>query len=168
MEHLNNLINEFLVKNFNYILRWEERVLSSYGEGILSVNEFHVIEAVIVEQHKQNNTMSEISKTLGVTVGSLTTSVKTLVAKGFITRQKGDTDKRTVWIMPTPLAIDANDYHEVFHHKMVGGVMDVLDNNELLTLTKALWSLADWFAMVEKENEYISIPTTQETKQKTK
>ena len=158
MENLNSLINHFLVKNFNYILRWEERVLSSYNRGILSVNEFHVIEAVIDAQQKQNNTMSEISKKLGVTVGSLTTSVKTLVAKGFITRHKGDTDKRTVWILPTPMAIDANDFHEIFHEKMVGGVMDVLDHQELLTLTKALGSLGDWFATLEQEDQYIVIP----------
>lgn len=157
MEHTAQLLNSFLVSNFNRILRWEERVLSSAFEGILTVSEYHVIEAVIQAAALQENTMGEVAARLGVTVGTLTTAVKTLERKGFLMRQRGQADKRVVWLASTPIAQEANRFHEQFHHRMVGGIMDVLDRQQLASLTAALAVLDDWFAALEAESNYIAI-----------
>ncbi|MEG0540818.1 MAG: MarR family transcriptional regulator [Angelakisella sp.] len=157
MEDIGSLLNGFLVNNFNNILRWEERVLSGAFEGRLSVSEYHVIEAVILAAETGENTMGEVARRLGITVGTLTTAVKTLSRKGFILREKGSCDRRTVWLFPTPEAEAANRFHSDFHKRMVGGIMDCLDHNQLLTLATALGVLGDWFNSVESEQNYIEV-----------
>ena len=157
MEETAQLINQFLVSNFNHILRWEERVLTGAFEGVLSVSEYHVIEAVVQATPGQQNTMGEVAGRLGVTVGTLTTAVKTLERKGFLMRQRGQEDKRVVWLAATPVAQEANRFHEQFHQRMVGGIMDVLDRQQLAALTAALAVLNDWFSALEAERNYIAI-----------
>lgn len=157
MENNAALINRFLVYNFNNLLRWEQKVLSGAMNGRLSVSEYHVIEAVIAREEFGENTMGEIAARLGVTVGTLTTAVKTLEKKGFLLRQKGDVDKRTVRLSPTALAVEANTVHKEFHRRMVGGIMDCLDHQQLTALTSALEVLGDWFASAEAETGYILV-----------
>lgn len=161
MENIAELINRFLVTNFNYILRWEERVLSSGMEGQLSVSEYHVIEAIAETETLGNSTMSEVAQRLGITVGTLTTAVKTLEKKGFVLRQKGDADRRTVWLMLSPTGKQADALHTGFHRRMVGGIMDCLDSQQLLSLVSALEVLGDWFASAEAEADYIDIEETE-------
>lgn len=153
-------LNQFLVRNFNNILRLEERVLSGAMEGKLTVNEYHVLEAVAETTTTGDNTMSEVAARLGVTVGSLTTAVKTLSAKGFLLRQKGDLDKRTVWLLPTPAGDEANAIHREFHRQMVSGIIDCLDHRQLEALTAALSVLGDWFTAIRAEQDYITISGT--------
>lgn len=158
MADMANQINSFLVSNFNNILRWEHRVLSGAFEGRLSVSEFHVIEAVVTSMETSENTMGEVARRLGVTVGTLTTAVKTLTQKGFLTREKGSADRRTVWLFPTAAALEANNFHSDFHKRMVSGIMDCLDHNQLLTLASALSVLNGWFSSLEAEENYVEIP----------
>ncbi len=47
MQAISRNLNQFLIENFNTLLRQEEKALSLYGEGILSIYEFHVIECRI-------------------------------------------------------------------------------------------------------------------------
>ncbi|MEG2074408.1 MAG: MarR family winged helix-turn-helix transcriptional regulator [Angelakisella sp.] len=151
-------LNHFLVNNFNNLLRWEERVLDTASAGKLSVSEFHVIEAVIAAMSSGENTMSEVARRLGVTVGTLTTSVKTLSRKGFILREKGADDRRTVRLFPTHAATEANSIHDNFHKQMVSGVMESLDQNQLIALATALGVLGDWFNSLESGDHYVEIP----------
>lgn len=158
MDSSGSLLNHFLVTNFNSILRWEERVLSGAFNGALSVTEFHVIEAVVLSMETGENIMGEVARRLGVTVGTLTTSVKTLARKGFLLREKGANDRRTVWLLPTPTALEANRFHSDFHSRMVGCIVDCLDHNQLDALASALSVLGDWFRSMELEQNYLDIP----------
>lgn len=155
MNNHTELINRFLVENFNNILHWEEKALTGYSGGKLSVNEFHIIEAVYLSQAQ--NTMGEVSRRLGVTMGTLTTSVKTLERKGYLLRERGEEDRRVVWITPTPAAAEANRFHTAFHRQMVGTIMDCLDHNHLAALTEALSVLANYFAQLDHEESYIQL-----------
>lgn len=138
MDDISQAIHRFLVQDFNQVLRWEEKVLSSYQQGKLSVNEFHIIEAVFLAMDAGLNNMGEISRRLGVTMGTLTTAVKTLETKGFLIRRKRQEDRRMVWLYPTHVAEEANRYHQMFHERLVSGVMDCLDHQQLLALVSAL------------------------------
>lgn len=141
-------INAFLVDAFNTILRVEERALdSNRAHSNLSVREYHVIEAVIA--CGENATMSAISKRLSITVGSLTTAVKTLEKKGYLAREKRDGDKRMVYVIPTELGLQANDYHAGFHRLMVDAVMEKMPEAELDTLVSALGMVAGFFGSSE-------------------
>lgn len=159
MDNPGSLLNHFLVTNFNNILRWEERTLSSAFGGALSVTEFHVIEAVVLSMETGENIMGEVARRLGVTVGTLTTSVKTLARKGFLVREKGASDRRNVWLLPTPAAVEANHFHNTFHQRMVSGIVDCLDHNQLEALASALSVLGDWFRSMELEHSYLEVPT---------
>ena len=159
MEEIRQGIHRFLVQDFNQVLRWEEKVLASYDQGKLSVNEFHIIEAVFLAQEAGINNMGEISRRLGVTMGTLTTAVKTLENKGFLTRRKREEDRRMVWIYPTEAALEANRFHQLFHDRLVSGVMDCLDRQQLLALVSALEVLAQWFSSLEEEERYIPVET---------
>lgn len=143
---LQEAINRFLIEDFNYILLAEEHALSSYAGGLLSVNEFHIIETVLLAARENRNTMGEISRKLGVTMGTLTIAVKTLEKKGFLRRRRSTEDRRIVRLEPTPAGAQANAYHQAFHRDMVETVAKTLSPEQLLILTEALEILAGYFA----------------------
>lgn len=157
MEQYGDQLNRFFVSSFNNILRLEERALATGAGGRLSVNEYHVIETVIAAAATGDNSMSEVAAMLGVTVGTLTTAVKTLAAKGFLERRRGEQDKRTVWLSATALAVEANDFHAEFHRRMVSGIIDCLEERQLLALASALEVLGGWFADIVAEPQYILV-----------
>lgn len=141
------IINEFLVDIFNIILRQEEKAITTEN---LSVNELHVIEAIDKFERKGTNTMGNLAKHLSITMGSLTTSVSTLVKKGYVTRQKDEKDKRIVKVFLTEEAKKANEHHKRFHASMVKAVIKRLDNEELPAFTKSLVTLREYFKRTEK------------------
>ncbi|MFR8003296.1 MAG: MarR family winged helix-turn-helix transcriptional regulator [Hydrogeniiclostridium sp.] len=139
-------MNRFLIEDFNYILRAEEKALSAYGEAGLSVNEFHIIESVIRAEKEEQNTMGEISRRLGVTMGTLTTAVKTLEKKGCLLRRRSAEDKRVVRLEATDKGKEADRYHQRFHAAMVEAVASCLSEEQMVTLTGALSLLAGYFS----------------------
>ncbi len=139
------MINAFLVEVFNQILRYEEKALRRYEGGKLSVKEFHVIEAVFTGTTTGENTMGEIARRLGVTMGTLTTAANTLEKKGFLTRIKCSRDKRSVRLFPTAMAERANAAHMAFHTRMVEAVTSQLDDEQLSALIAVLGILREHF-----------------------
>ena len=61
-------LNSVLVDLFNDILNIEERALITEEFKDISVTDMHIIEAIGIEEPR---TMSTISKSLGVTMGTL-------------------------------------------------------------------------------------------------
>lgn len=157
---LREQLNQFLVERFNNILRLEEQVLTASNDGKLSVSEYHVLEAVVGASQLGQNTMREVAERLAVTAGTLTTAVKVLETKGYLLRQRGERDKRVVWIIPTAQALEANALHAEFHKQMVNGVIDCMDSHQLLALVEALAVLGDWFDRIKAEPGYISVEQT--------
>ena len=137
-------MNQFLVRAFNTILIQEEKALSSSVEfGVLSVREFHVIEAAAAQESE--NTMGAIAKRLGITTGSLTVAVKTLEKKGYLLREKSQEDKRVVLVALTAQGLRANAYHCEFHNRMVEHVSSNLKEQELNSLVDTLASVTAFF-----------------------
>ncbi len=101
----------------------------------------HIIEAVGLGGNK----MSDIAAKLNITVGSLTTSMNSLVKKGYATRERSEQDRRVVFIHLTLKGRKAYHHHAEFHRKMTDAVLDVLDEKEALVLAKALDSLTLFF-----------------------
>ncbi|MCK7486164.1 MAG: MarR family transcriptional regulator [Bacillus subtilis] len=110
MSEAKKLINELLVEIFNRILAIEEEALRNAGVS-LSMTEIHVLEAV---GNVPEPSMTMIAAKLGITVGSLTTSVATLANKGFVVRKRPDDDRRKVLVeLDAGRPEDAGDPHEV-------------------------------------------------------
>lgn len=95
----------------------------------------HIIEAVGLGE---GNNMSAIARKLNITVGSLTTSMNSLVNKKYAIRHRSEEDRRVVYIRLTPKGEAAYRHHEEFHKKMVESVIASLDEDEIPVLTKAL------------------------------
>ena len=124
-------INDILVHLFNEIWELEEK-------------------AIITEEYKaiglgEGNNMSTIAKKLNITVGSLTTSMNSLVKKKYTERIRSEEDRRVVYIRLTEKGIKAYHHHEEFHKKMTDAVVEALDQEEEPVLVKTLNSLAEFF-----------------------
>ena len=71
-------INDILVNLFNEILKLEEEAIITEEFKDITNNDMHIIEAIGLSG---GNTMSAVAKKLGITAGSLTTSINSLVVK---------------------------------------------------------------------------------------
>lgn len=143
MDQNENMIDKVLVHLFNDLLRIEERTLQKHV-GSLSMREVHIIEAVCAAQ-TEDNTMTVLAATLRVTVGSLTVAIKTLERKGYVIRQRSDTDKRRVHVLPLPPALEVEKHHREFHRRMVDAVTTAVPPEQLDVLLQSLHAIYDYF-----------------------
>ena len=68
-----------------------------------------------------------------------------LVKKGYAVRERSEQDRRVVFIHLTLKGRKAFHHHAEFHRRMTDAVLDVLDENEVLVLAKALNRLTLFF-----------------------
>lgn len=135
-------INKILVHLFNDIWELEEKAVITEEFKDLTNNDMHIIEAIGLGT---GNNMSTIAKKLGITVGSLTTSMNSLVNKKYAVRHRSEEDRRIVNIQLTEKGENAYHHHANFHKKMVEAVVETLDEEEIPVLTKALDNLYQFF-----------------------
>ena len=136
------VINDVLVHLFNEVWQLEKSALTAGEFKDLTYNDMHIIEAVGLGD---GNNMSTIAKKLGITVGSLTTSMNSLVNKKYAIRHRSEEDRRIVNIQLTEKGEKAYHHHANFHKKMVEAVVETLDEEEIPVLTKALDNLYQFF-----------------------
>ena len=132
-------LNSVLVDLFNDILNIEERALITEEFKDISVTDMHIIEAVGIEEPRT------ISKSLGVTMGTLTVGINGLVKKGYVTRKRGEKDRRIVYASLTDKGIAAYRHHENFHKDMIENITKDLTKEEAEVLTKTFIRLEDFF-----------------------
>ena len=135
-------INDILVHLFNEIWELEEKAIITEEYKDITNNDMHIIEAIGLGE---GNNMSTIAKKLNITVGSLTTSMNSLVKKKYTERIRSEEDRRVVYIRLTEKGIKAYHHHEEFHKKMTDAVVKALDQEEEPVLVKTLNSLAEFF-----------------------
>lgn len=135
-------INDILVHLFNEIWELEEKAIITEEYKDITNNDMHIIEAIGLGE---GNNMSTIAKKLNITVGSLTTSMNSLVKKKYTERIRSEEDRRVVYIRLTEKGIKAYHHHEEFHKKMTDAVVEALDREEVPVLVKTLNSLAEFF-----------------------
>ena len=141
MEHY-EMLNDILVNLFNEILKLEEEAIITDEFKDITNNDMHIIEAVGLSGE---NTMSVVAKKLGITAGSLTTSVNSLVNKKYVTRQRSEEDRRVVFLKLTEKGKRAYEHHREYHRQMTEAVISRLDENEVPVLIKTLTGLSDFF-----------------------
>ena len=135
-------LNEVLVNLFRDVMEIEQRALESSEFQDLTNNDMHVIEAIGIQEPKN---MSMIARTLSVTEGTLTIAMNSLVKKGYVIRQRGQTDRRVVYISLSEKGKAAYQHHARFHQEMIQSIVEQLTEDELAALTKALTCLDHWF-----------------------
>ena len=135
-------INDILVNLFNEILKLEEEAIITDEFKDITNNDMHIIEAVGLSGE---NTMSVVAKKLGITAGSLTTSVNSLVNKKYVTRKRSEEDRRVVFLQLTAKGKRAYEHHREYHRQMTDAVINKLDENEVPVLIKTLAGLSEFF-----------------------
>ena len=109
-------LNELLVRLFKDIMEIEGKCLVTEEFKDISYNDFHVIEAIGLEEPK---TMTTVAKLMNVTTGTLTKAMDGLTRKGYVTRERSTQDKRVVWVSLTEKGKAAYKHHEAFHREMI-------------------------------------------------
>jgi len=101
------VINDILVHLFNDIMALEEAAIIDKKYEDISNSEMHVLDAVGPE----GGNMSTIAAKLRITMGSLTTAMNRLVLKGYVERNRSETDRRVVNITLTEKGLLAYERH---------------------------------------------------------
>ena len=143
-------INDVLVNLFNEIWELEKDAIISEEFLDLTNNDMHVIEAIGLEK---DNTMSAVARKLGVTAGTLTTSVNALVNKKYAQRERCEMDRRVVYIRLTEKGVRAYKHHAYFHEQMTNAIINCLSDDEISVLVKALDGLSEFVRGYNKTSD---------------
>lgn len=137
-------LNELLVRIFKDIMEIEGRCLVQGEFSNMTYNDFHVIEAIGLQEPKSMKTVANLMK---VTTGTLTKAMDGLTEKGYVIRERSKQDKRVVWVYLTEKGRAAYKHHEDFHRKMIESAKGELNEQETTILIYALAKLIDYFQM---------------------
>lgn len=143
MELTANTINRLICGAFNDISRAEQNALYSGGMTDVSVNEAHTVDAIGVFTSK---TMSEVAAKLDITMGTLTVSIKHLLKKGYVIKERSPKDRRVYMLSLTEKGKELYRVHQNFHFELVKNLILDLSDYEADMFIEALSHL----------NEYLS------------
>lgn len=135
-------INDVLVNLFHEIWELEEKAIITEEFRDITNNDMHIIEAIGLGTGR---TMSAVARTLGITAGSLTTSMNSLVKKKYVERSRCEEDRRVVYISLTGKGRKAYGHHADFHRQMTNAAIENLSEEEIPLLIKTLNSLTVFF-----------------------
>jgi len=133
-----NVINELLVEIYNDIFAIEEKAFKDGQFHDVSITEVHTMEAIGMYEPKN---MSEVARTLKITVGTLTVAINNLVKKGYVERYRSENDRRVVKIGLTKKGRLLYRVHEQFHLTMVNNCVSNLTMEESKILANSLGKL---------------------------
>lgn len=133
-----NRINEYLVDIFNRVQVIEETSLRTSQFNDVSLKEMHTIEII---GKNSNVTPSDIARELMLTLGTITTSLNKLEAKGYIERRRSKLDRRVVHLTLTKKGRLLDRLHYKFHKNMVSHIAEDMNEEELEALLRGLKNL---------------------------
>lgn len=140
--NINHMLNEVLVRLFRNINVIEERAICTGEYKDVTANDMHVIEAIDMEEARN---MSSVARSLGVTTGTLTIAVNSLVKKGYVERARSEEDRRVVLVSLSEKGKMAYLHHRQFHEQMIEAIVEELSEEEQAVLEKALVKLDRFF-----------------------
>ena len=127
MDNYESRFNTVLLDIFDGILITEEKALRNGNFNDLTIAEMHTLESVGLYEAR---TMSETAARLGVTTGTLTVAIDRLVRKGYVRRERDQSDRRIVRVMLTKKGKLAYRIHSRFHHLLVERITNGLDDGQ--------------------------------------
>ena len=142
MEEAGKVINKALVSLVNEIWELEGKAIITEEFADITNNDMHIIEAIGTSAGKN---MTAVAKRLNITIGSLTTSMNSLVKKEYVERFRSEKDRRVVYVKLTEKGKAAYRQHENYHAHMTQAVMEHLDQEEVNVLVKTLNVLSKFF-----------------------
>jgi DNA-binding MarR family transcriptional regulator len=141
------LLNQMLVETFNHILVLQEAFINQHIDASVTMNEVHLMEAI---ERFGSPTMAQVSQSMMVTPGTLSTSIKRMEKKGYVTRRQNKTDRRVYHLSITPKANQILAIHKEFHQRMIDGIVTNPDV-DLQSVSQTLTALLRFFEELKKE-----------------
>lgn len=135
-------LDNLLGKIYGHTMSAEQSYVAESEFRDISVNDMHIIAAVGM---KTSGSMSSIAKKMGVTVGTLTTAINSLVKKGYVNRTRSSKDRRVVLISLSEKGERAFLYQRGFHDKLRAFFKSELSAGECSQLVMALSKIEDRF-----------------------
>ena len=132
MNNKHGALNEVLVELFNHVLDTESKA----AIGI-----------------REPRNVSQIAKSMNVTVGTLTVNMNSLEKKGYILRERSTADKRVVFVTLTEKGRKAFFHHRDFHKAMIRAAVKDLDQDEMNALMNCLVKLNVFFKSGKVERD---------------
>ncbi|MBQ3514528.1 MAG: MarR family transcriptional regulator [Lachnospiraceae bacterium] len=134
-------LNELLVTTLQNISDTEVKCLLKDDFKDITINDMHILEAI---GQKTPQNMSSVATKLKVTVGTLTIAINHLVKKGYVTRNRGEQDRRVVFLSLSEKGTLAFQKHMEFHKNMTLQITKDLSEKELELLMNALKKLSSY------------------------
>lgn len=136
-----------LVETFNHILVLQETFINQQVDASVTMNEVHLIEAI---DRFGSPTMAQVSQYMMVTPGTLSTSIKRLEKKGYVTRRQNKDDRRVYHLATTSKSNTILSVHKEFHQRMIDGIVTNPDV-DLHSVSQTLKALLVFFETLKKE-----------------
>ncbi|MBG9982151.1 MarR family transcriptional regulator [Aerococcaceae bacterium DSM 111020] len=120
---------------FNKKQDLEEKALKKSKFSDLTVKELHTIVQVGLNESRKQ---TDIAKELGVTMGTLSVSIKRLVDKGYIQRDRDPNDRRKVYLFLTKRGRVMYRLNLLFYRNLVKTMAKDRSEEELATLMQTM------------------------------
>lgn len=133
---LDEILEDIMTKAIGQIILQEDKLLKSFDE--LGTKEFRTLDVIFSTTKSKTNTSNNIAKLLDITPGTLTTNLDRLSAKGYVYKEKSESDKRVVYVFLTPLGQNLRKKRETAHKNMIKNVTAKLSPTEKVALMSAL------------------------------
>jgi DNA-binding MarR family transcriptional regulator len=141
------LINQMLVDTFNHILVLQEAFINQHSTASVTMNEVHLLEAI---ERFGTPTMAQVAQYMMITPGTLSTSIKRLEKKAYVTRRQSKDDGRVYHLSITANADKVLAIHKDFHQRMIDGIVNH-PSVDLQSVSQTLTVLLAFFAELRKE-----------------
>ena len=143
MEAYKTQLNELLIGAYDSIRRLEERMLRQTHSMNLTIGELHLIEC-IGKRKAAGCTISDLAKDLGITLPSVTVGIQKLEKKGFVQKSRSPKDKRSRYVVLTPLGERMDKVHRYFHRRMIDALLKTMNTEEKEQLFRAMQRLNEF------------------------
>lgn len=137
-----DIINSFFIDIWGRINKFEERAMTAGLDENISITEIHIIDKI---GDRPPHRMSELARSLGVTLATLTVACDKLEAKDLIVRSRDARDKRVVNVSLTARGQVVYEHHQQFHQRMIDAALAELTPEETSVLTRSLLKLQRFF-----------------------
>ena len=111
-------MDEMLTAAYRSIIKVEDMMVFDLSGGKLTISEMHMLES-IGKRRGASVTITEIAQDLEITLPSVTSMVKRLELKGYITKDRSSEDGRRVHVVLTPAGRQAEIAHRYFRRKII-------------------------------------------------
>ncbi|OPX69444.1 MAG: transcriptional regulator SlyA [Methanoregulaceae archaeon PtaB.Bin056] len=125
-------LNENLVEFFDRFTSWENSVIQ---QSSMTVSGAHAIEKL---GHNGSMSMKDLSKSLGVTTGTVTVTVDRLEKGGYAVRDRSESDRRSYIIRLTEKGEQAFSDHHSHHMNLSDEIASNLSEDEVRSLVRIL------------------------------